>query len=361
MKDAAVRGARLRRTGLLRALDGGPVDVVRHHLALQAQDFGPAKWSIAQRLAGATDEAVEREVSDGRILRTHVLRPTWHFVARDDLRWLMALSGPRVQKGLVSRYVQLGLDAKTRARAERVISKELAGGNHLTRAQLGEILVKARVNVEGQRLPHLLSHCELEGMVCSGRVDGKRQTYALFDERVPKGRPVTRPRAVEELVRRYLQSHGPATLRDLGWWSGLTAGDLRPGLEAAGAQSEDVAGMTLWHLDPSPRGGPRRPRVLLLQAYDEYVVGYTQTRYLGDPRAEQARAAFSDRSLPPSTLMLGTNVAGHWRRSVKQNVVDVEVVLYEALRGADADALDVAVDELGRYLGKTPKLLTSAI
>lgn len=349
--------------GLTSPVAEKPVEVVRDHLAMQSQDFGPAKWSVGQRLNGFRDEDIERKISDGSILRTHVLRPTWHFVARTDLRWLMALSGPRVQKGLESRYRQLGLDSKTRSRAERVVVGRLEGGNHLTRKELGDALRTSRIDPEGQRLPHLLSHCELESIICSGRVSGKQQTYALFDERVPQGRPFERDAALTALVRRYLAGHGPATLRDMSWWSGLTIADLRTGLDGVGHQavSEEINGLTLWTLDEAPRGGTRRARAQLLQAYDELIVGYTESRHLGDPRAEAIRAAFTNRHLPTGTVMLGPGAVGHWRRSVKEKVVDVEVLLYEKLRGPDNKALEAAAAELGHFLGKDVRLSTGLL
>lgn len=268
----------------------------------------------------------------------------------------MALSGPRVQKGMEGRYHQLGLDAKTRARAERAISDHLSGGRHLTRKELVDVLRSARIDDDGQRLPHLLMHCELESVICSGRVRGKDQTYALFDERVPQISRFDRDSAVAQLVRRYLKSHGPATVKDMAWWSGLTMTDLRTGLAAAGATSEEREGVTLWSIDAPPRGGPRRARVQLLQNYDEFVVGYTESRYVGDPKAETMKARFHARDLPGATVLLGSRAVGHWRRAMKGRVLEVEVLLYERLRGPDSVALEEAAQELGRFLGRETRL-----
>lgn len=353
MEVGEVAKQRMRRMGLLGPVDEDPVAVVERHLAMQAQDFGPAKWSIGQRLSGSTDDEVERAFSKGSFLRTHVMRPTWHFVSRRDLRWLMALTGSRVQKGLESRYRQLDLDARTRSKAERVITKALAGGNHLTRAELADVLRGSRIDHSGQRLPHLLSHCELESVICSGRVDGKQQTFALFEERVPKGRAFDRDRAVVDIVDRYLTGHGPATLKDMAWWSGLTLGDLRSGIEGLGDRvaQQELGGLTLWSIGDAPSGGQRKPRVQLLQTYDEFVVGYTESRYLGDPRADLAKEAFLSRNLPPATVLFGSRIAGRWRRSTRPKTVEVEVVLYERSRGMEA-ALEKATTALGRFVSK---------
>jgi hypothetical protein len=357
-----VQKERLVRTGLINVIFQQPEDVVKGHLAMQSQDFSPAKWSIAQRLSGVVDADVERKVSQGSILRTHVLRPTWHFVARTDLRWLMALTGPRVQKAVEPRYGQLGLDTKTRSLAEKVISTVLRGGNHLTRKDLSEALRRSRLDPDGQRLPHLLMHCELESVICSGRV-GKNTTYALFDERVPTGRSLDRDRAVVELVRRYLTSHGPATLKDMAWWSGLKVTDLKAGLEAVSGETRNrqIEGITLWWIGEPRTSRTRTTVVQLLQAYDEFVVGYTESRYLGDPRAARVRAAFTERGRPNGTIMLGSHVAGHWRRSTTTETVDVQVQLYEPLRGAAERALERAVQELGTFLGRRADVTTGVL
>lgn len=362
MRPRDVATTRLHRTGLAVPIDGGPARVVETHLAMQAQDFGPAKWSIGQRLSGSTDVEVERAFTRGSILRTHVLRPTWHLVARRDLRWLLSLSGPRVQKGLQPRYRQLGLDGRTRSRAETVIARALLDGD-LTRREVNDVLRRSRIDTEGQRLPHLLIHCELESLICSGARRGNDQTYALFDSRVPNGRRLDRDRAVTELVRRYLRGHGPATVKDMSWWSGLTVSDVKSGLgeleaELATARVDDK---TLWWLDEAKTSSDRDGRVRLLQAYDELVVGYTESRYLGDPRAAEARAAYVDRRLPSGVLLSGTRVAGHWRRSVTDRRVEVRVLLYAPLRGAAKAALEEATDDLGRFVGRPVQVTTGVI
>src|SRR5262245_16659481 len=294
-----------------------PADVVRHHLAMQAQEYGPAKWSIGQRSAGVVDADVDRALEDGSIVRTHVLRPTWHFVTREDLGWLMALSGPRVQQGNAGRYRRLGLDAKAFDRATKTIVRELGGGARKTRDQLAESLDRSGFDREGQRMPHILMHLELEAVIGSGGLEGKKQTYVLLDGRIPVPQPIDRDEALAELVRRYLGSHGPSSLKDMSWWSGLTIRDLRRTLAELGdgVRDEEAEGVELWSLssaDPRPlaaRGAQ------LLQTYDELVVGYTESRFVGDDKAEPARAAWLERSLPTGLLLLGDRVGGHWRRT----------------------------------------------
>ena len=217
----------------------------------------------------ATKTSIEA-LAAGSIVRTHVLRPTWHFVARDDLRWLLALSGPRVQQGSAGRYRELGLDARTRARGEKVIVSALEGGNRLTRKELAAVLDDSASTPRGQRMPYLLMSLRTGGLIGSGGLAGKQQTYALLDERVPAGGRFDRDDALVELVRRYLTSHGPATVKDMSWWSGLTMTDLRTALELIGdeVQSETVDGMVLWSTasddssPPAPRGGTSSRRTM---------------------------------------------------------------------------------------------------
>lgn len=348
-----MRNSRLTGTGFR-----SPEEAVGWHLAMQSQDYGPAKWSIGQRSNGLTDKDLDEALAAGSIVRTHVLRPTWHFVARDDLRWLLALSGPRVQQGNAGRYRELGLDPRTRARAEKAIVSALEGGNRLTRKEIAAVLDDAGIDHTGQRMPYFLSHCELEAVIGSGGLAGKQQTYALIDDRVPAGGRFDRDDALVELVRRYLMSHGPATVKDMSWWSGLTMTDLRKGLGELGDQvrSESVDGIDLWSIASDD---PRRPAgggAHLLQTYDELVVGYTESRFLGDPGAEKARAAYGDRTYPSGGLILNGQIGGHWRRTLERDSVRVEVHLYEDPTRATTQAVRTAATELGRFLDRSVEL-----
>jgi hypothetical protein len=342
-----MRSSRLVGTGFR-----SPAEAVGWHLAMQAQDYGPAKWSIGQRSKGLSDKDLDEALAAGSIIRTHVLRPTWHFVARDDLRWLLALSGPRVQQGNAGRYRELGLDARTRARAEKVIVSALEGGNRLTRKEIAAVLDDSGIDRSGQRMPYFLSHCELEAVIGSGGLAGKQQTYALLDERVPAAGRFDRDDSLVELVRRYLTSHGPATVKDMSWWSGLTMTDLRKALELLGEEvrSETVDGMVLWSIasDDSPASAARGAH--LLQTYDELGVGYTESRFLGDPGAEKARAAWGDRTYPSGVLLLNGRVGGHWRRTIERTEVRIELHLYQKPKPAEMKSLEAAASKLGRFL-----------
>jgi hypothetical protein len=360
-----IAGRRLRASGLTGTGPGfvAPDEVVRRHGAMQAQEYPLAKWAIGQRAPSLVDEDVDRALSEGSIVRTHVLRPTWHFVAPDDLRWLLALTGPRVQRTAQRRLRQLGLDGRTLARCEAAIGSALEGGSRLTRNELGDVLDRAKVDRSGQRLPWVIIHCELEAIICSGGLSGKQHTYALVDERVPNDRSFDRDDALAELVRRYLAGHGPATVQDLRWWSSLTVADVKEALGILGSEaiSEDIDGITFWSLAASERDPVPDPGVQLLHAFDELIVGYTLSRFFGDPRAELARAAWTDRTLPTGLVLHDGEIAGLWKRSVKKDSVTLQALLYGGVRRRFTQALEAAGEELGRFLALRPMVETSVL
>ena len=358
MKDLSIASRRMRNSLLTQPTFKAPDEVVRWHGAMQAQDYGPAKWSIGQRASGLVDEDLDDALAEGSIIRTHVLRPTWHFVARSDLRWVLALTGPRVQQSNRARYRELGLDERTLARCERAIASALGGGDRLTRPEIGDVLDAAGIDRAGQRFPYILMHCELEAIICSGGMAGKQHTYALVDERVPTEAGFDRDRALAELTRRYLTSHGPATIKDLRWWSGLTVSDIKRALNALGSDvgSEEIDGLTLWSMSSDRPDPDRDRRVHLLQTYDEIIVGYTESRFLGDPHTDVARTAWANRTLPTGVVLFAGAIAGRWRRKLHAGSVSIEVVLQARPSAREARELENAADRLGRFLGREWKL-----
>lgn len=349
---------RIRNSGLSGRSFSSPHEVVAWHGAMQAQDYALAKWSIGQRSSGVADEDVDRALGEGTIIRTHVLRPTWHFVAAGDIRWMLALTASRVRKHLRSRWRELGLDPPTLARAESLIAGALEQDGRLTRDGVGRVLAGGGVDPSGQRLPHILLHCELESVICSGGIAGKQHTYALLDDRLPVGRRFERDDALRELVRRYLQSHGPATVKDLAWWSSLTIKDLRTALDILGSElrTQVIEGITFIALAAKSERPARGHGTHLLQAYDELLVGYTESRFFGDPRQAAARAAWRDRNLPTGVLLIDGAVAGHWRRTLKKDLVTLEVFLYDRSTPPVIRRVETAATDMGRFLGRRARV-----
>ena len=321
-----------------------PAEVAGRLLAVQSQDVQPSAWSIAQRLDGATEQVVERSRASGELVRTHVLRPTWHDVRAEDLRWLLALTGPRVLALMTSVRRELALDDDVLRTARRVV-EEVLPGRHLTRPQITAALAAAGLALDARAAGHALMALELQGVVCSGARAGRAQTYALLDERVAPAAPLGHEEAVALLVRRFLTGHGPATVADLAWWSGLLVRDLRASLSDLGpaVRRDEVVGLELWSaVDAPPAADP--PAVALVQLYDEHLVAFTQSKHLTDPgRVTSTRV----RPYLGVVLTAGT-VAGSWGRTLGSRGVTVRV---ELLHPVDADGLATAAAAYGAFVG----------
>ena len=198
-----------------------PQQIVEWMIAMQAQEYAMAKWAIGLRLPGSVEDDIEKAFTKGEILRTHLMRPTWHFVAPADIRWLLALTAPRVHAVNAFMYRQSELDTKLFKRSNDTIEKALSGGKQLTREQLKAALERKKIKADGFRLAYLLMKAELDGIICSGARQGNQFTYALLEERVAPAKPVQRKEALAAFTQRYFASRGPATIKDFATWSGL--------------------------------------------------------------------------------------------------------------------------------------------
>jgi hypothetical protein len=337
-----------------------PVEVVRWLVAVQAQDFPVAKWSLAQRASGANDASLDRAFSEGAILRTHVLRPTWHFVLPADLRWLVELTAPGINRRMAPYDRRLELDDAVYASSNALIAKALGRGGHRTRRELAAALQAGGIALDTQRLGHLMLRAEVDLVVCSGAPRGKQQTYALVEERVPRTRSLPREEALAELARRYFASHGPATVRDFGWWSGLASADARRGVESLGKRLErEVVGGRTYLFAAQVPGAGRSPRGLLLQGYDEYVIAYSESRDVFDPSG-LSRSLARGRVSYPHAVVFDGEVKGRWRRS-PGNVAVLEVALRERSSPELRRALLAEVGRYGRFVGARAELRLQAL
>jgi hypothetical protein len=349
--DVAIQ--RLRNQRLLGTPFAAPEDVVRWLGAVQAQDYAGAKWAVAQRTRAGTDAHIERACADGRILRTHVLRPTWHLVLPDDVRWMLALTAPRVRAAMAPYDRKLSLDGAVFRRSQAVLQKALAGGGALTRDELARTLGAAGIEASGQRLGHIMMRAELDALVTSGPRRGKQFTYALLDERAPAAPTLAREEALAALAGRYFASHGPALPQDFAWWSGLTVGDARLGLESASPRlmSTTVDGKTYWHAP----GASRATRVSsgavhLLPNYDELIVAY---RDRAASLAPGIAATFTARPdlVANHLVLVGGRVVGVWRRLPGKGAMTVETTLAIRLDAPARTALRAAAARFEKFLG----------
>jgi hypothetical protein len=328
-------------------------DVVEALGAVQAQDYSGAKWAIAQRTRDATDTSVERELDEGEILRTHVLRPTWHFVLPSDIRWMLELTAPRVAAAMAPANKRLELDRDVYRRANAAFAKALAGGACLTRAELRTHLERARVKItSGQQLAHLMMQSELDGLICSGPRRGKHFTYALLDERVPASPGLSRDEALLELTRRYFLTRSPATARDFAWWSGLTVSDAKLGITLAGRDLEPttLGGQQYWIAAAAPRPARSARTVHLLPNYDEYFIGYRDRSAIAD-RLGHAKWVMGGNALIPHVIVAGGQLVGMWRRTLEQNRTVLTLSLTTRLSASETKGVQAAVQRFSKFLG----------
>jgi len=328
-----------------------PADVVAWLGAVQAQEYGEAKWALAMRARRLSDAAIERAFSAGTILRTHVLRPTWHFVTPADIRWMLALTGPRISRAMSTYHRRLELDATVFRKSEKAIAGALRGGAQLTRQELKAALQRAGVNADGvQRLAFLTIQAETDAVMCSGGRRGNQFTYALLDDRVPATRTLSRDAALAELTRRYFTSHGPAQLHDFTWWSGLTVADARAGVEMAGREltSDTLDGCTYWSAAKTVRALVTPHRAHLLGLYDEYLIAY-KDRSAALDLSSWTRATARDPFSAP--VLAGGRVVGGWKKKLAGQRVVVTLTPFGRLSPSDTRAIQDAADRYAAFAG----------
>jgi hypothetical protein len=324
-----------------------PDEVVSWLGAVQAQEYVGASWALGMRMQHATVSLIDQAFDSGSILRTHVLRPTWHFVTPADIRWMQDLTAPRVRAA--SAYVQRQqlLDAALFNRTNEIIARALQGGRHLTRDEIGAALADAGISAENLRLGLIVMEAEIDAVICSGARRDKQFTYALLEERAPQAKRMPRAEALAKLALRYFTSRGPATARDFAWWSGLTLTDCNAGLEMISAQLDrrEIDGLVHWF----PVGMPDVPEpvqaAFLLSTYDELFVGYASFNKsrLGGRSASQSR-------IYDSTIVIDGRVAGSWRRTFKKEVVVMEFLPSEPFTPGELQAIHIAAQQYAEFL-----------
>lgn len=326
-----------------------PVDVVRWLGAVQAQDFNAAKWAIGLRMRDATSEMIEEAFNQGHILRTHLLRPTWHFVTPEDIRWLLELTAPRVNVRCGPNYRKYELDAPTFKRTNNILLKALQGGKHLARSQLQAVLNRSGVAADDLiRLAHIMIRAELDGIICSGPRIGKQFTYALLEERVPPTKKLSRDEALATLTERYFTSHGPATMQDFIWWSGLTMVDAREGIALVKSELDKsvINEKVYWTSRRATLTRTIEETAHLLPAFDEYNVAYKDREPVLDGKSGMTTWAM----LGP-TLSINGKIGGTWKSATDKRGSTIILFPARALKKAERLSIAKAAERHARFLG----------
>jgi len=293
--------------------------------AMQAQDFSMAKWAIGIRMLNATNDKVEAALNNGEIIRTHVMRPTWHFVSADDIYWMLDLTASRIKGMLKGRNRNLELSPELISKTNDLLINFLTGKN-ITRDEITRKFKEVKIKTDENRLSHQLLHAELDQIICSGPIKANKQTYALLPERVPNKLKLSREEALGNLAKRYFTSHCPATVRDFAWWSGLSLTDARKALESvrSGFISEKTDTEEYWFTDNLSINHSRKSNVYLLPAYDEFMISY---------RDRSASISFDDHKRAISVngifypvVVIDGRVSGLWRRTTHKNKIIIEIM-----------------------------------
>ena len=325
--------------------------------AMQAQDYNQAKWAIGARLPHLTEDQIESAFNRGDILRTHLMRPTWHFVSPEDIYWLVSLSAKQIKSSMKTRNRQLELTEEVFKTSQEVIIKALEGNRHLTRDELSEFLNAAGISTKEQRLPHILMEAEIDRIICSGSLKGKKQTYALLEERVPNKIELTTDEALALLARKYFTSHGPATLADFTWWSGLPVSQARKAiaLNNKNLHSEIIDGETYWMADQQISTSPLLHSAFLLPAFDEYLVSY-KNREAAINEEDHAKAVSKNGIFWPIVVING-QISGLWKKTAKKDLLIIEINHFRPHSNIEIKLLEQAAEFYGYYYQQKVKVL----
>lgn len=341
---------RLHHQHLLSKTVTAPENLVRYMGAMQAQDYAMVKWAIGCRLENACEREVEEAMADGRIIRTHLLRPTWHVVAAEDLRWMLGLTAPHVKRIMRTYDRQVGLDEKVHLRAQKLIEKELAKGEAKTRKELVAVLDRSRIPTDEFRAAHIMMQAELNALVCSGPRRDKQQTYMLVDARVPAGKKLTRDEALHELALRYFTARGPATIADFSWWSGLSVVDSKHAVEMLGdlLYKESIGESTYFH--NSLFSGETGDTLHLLPSYDEFLISYSDRTASIDPK--HARRALTNNGIFRPVVVKDGTVIGTWSRNLGPKGVRLDFKFFKAKERLSRKVMGEVIEGYKWFLGK---------
>ena len=329
-------------------------EVVAHFGAMQAQDYSMSKWAIGARMRSSTDELIEKALDDGDIIRTHIMRPTWHFVAAEDLHWMLELTSKNILRMIGTSGRQLGLDDKIFSKSNEKIQQVLSG-KHLTRFELLEILQHSGFKINETRSSHLLMHAELSGIICNGKICGNQQTYAIIDERVQKSKHFTKEEALAELAQRYFTSHGPATLKDFIWWSGLSVADAKNGilLNEKKLISEEINYQT-YYISYSFKTETIKKNVHLLPAFDEFLIAYKDRS--ASIHNDFTKHAFTNNGIFRPIVVVNGQVVGIWKRTVKNNQVSIEINFHQKTPKSFYSEIEREAQHYADFLNKKLKI-----
>ena len=347
-----IRLARLQNQQICRQSFKTTCDLATWMGAMQAQNYGMMKWALGIRLPNAALMEVTKALNEGHILRTHLMRPTWHIVSATDIRWIIELTATQILSGLKSRHKELELTKNLLLKTNKIIVKAIEKNGHQTRDELIVEFEKANISLDNNRAAHFFMIAELEGLICSGIEKNNKTTYALLEERVPEKKTLSRDEAVAKLAYKYFHSHAPATLKDFIWWSGLTVKDARQGLESNKSKliSEKTNLGTFWFPADFIFNNPPETDVFLLPAFDEFIISY-KNRDLVLSSTNFAKSISSNGVFRP-VIVINGKVTGTWKQVIKKDQIIIETELLRKHSKEEIASLESFGQKLGKFYNK---------
>jgi hypothetical protein len=325
-----------------------PVEMVKWFCAIQGQEYAQTKWGLGLRLCRLKDHDVEKDINEGKILRTHILRPTWHFVSAEDIRWVLTLTAPRVHMANGYMYRKLELDDKICNRCIDIIIKILQGGNQFTRDEINQEFGRNKIAAHGHRLSYIMMYAELEKIICSGIRQGNQFTYALLDERVKPSKKMTKDEALTQLALRYFKSRSPATIYDFSTWSGLTLAECNRGLETVKNKLKTImtGDIKYYAFDDIIFDKEIMPNIYLLPIYDEYIMGYKdRSAILEYKKLLKGKSSFKYDCM----IIYDGQIIGTWKRTVKSKKIELQYNFFKELSNVQKERFDEAINKFAQF------------
>jgi hypothetical protein len=331
-----------------------PGEVVKWLGAVQAQDYLGALWAVGLRLRNAKETDIEKAIADKTIVRTWPMRGTLHFVSPEDAKWMLQLLTPRVISRAAGEYKRSGLDKKIFDRSRKVLIKALQGGKQLERSEVYRVLEEAKIATLNTRGLHILGVLAQEGLICFGPRRSKQQCFVLLDEWIPNSKMIKGDEALAELAQRYFNGHGPATIQDFSWWSGLTIAEAKKGIELVKENfvEEKINGQTCWMKEDSDTG--KTSGIYLLPPFDEYLVGYKDRSAALEML--HAKKVFTINGIFNPVVIINGKIVSIWKRNFTKGEVVIQLERFQTLNTMQKAGIAKAVKQYARFIGMKEKI-----
>jgi hypothetical protein len=326
-----------------------PGDVVSWMGAIQAQDYGMSKWAVGVRLRSALGiDAVEKAFNDGRILRTHVMRPTWHLVSPANIRWMLKLTAEHIKSCARSRDRKLEITESIYTKTNNLIENILRGHRALNLIEIASELIPSGIVTDETRMNHLILRAEIEGIVCSGVIKRGKPTYSLLEERVPPARELSVEESLARLADIYFRSHSPAGVYDFAWWSGMSIARCRQAIDLIKSSliMDQWYGRTTW-VHQSAKVSPIEGQLYTLPAFDEYVIGYKERSSVLE--MSHYHDAISAQGVFYPFIVYDGVVIGRWRKYVLGKVMSIEPSFFSGYNTVSREMFDAASERCKRF------------